>query len=376
MRRRSTNAALYLAVLPFYRDACMAELLRRSDGHVQLFAGSRHIDKTVTTGIDRSLYTPVRNIVIADRLLLQLGHWGRALEVENLIVDLNPRSLTAWMLLLARRLLSRRTLVWGHLHPRAGAGSSTARVRRLMRRIASGTILYGYDSVKHAVRELPAQQVWVAPNALYRAAELGTGRGDVPRYRVTYVGRLEASKKVDLLVRAFAASGLRNGCRLTVVGFGSELEALRSLSVSLGVGDSVDFTGELTEASALSRLYSESIVSVSPGYVGLSITQSLGFGVPMIIARDEPHAPEIELHRFGGVTFFRSDSVDELARALERTAADSSTVDRPALSARVVADYSAEAMAAGLLAALSARPQELNTDDHWPKGSEAADATL
>lgn len=41
-------------------------------------------------------------------------------------------------------------------------------------------------------------------------------------------------------------------------------------------------------------VYANALVSVSPGYVGLSLTQSLSFGVPMLIAIDEAHVPEID----------------------------------------------------------------------------------
>ena len=40
--------------------------------------------------------------------------------------------------------------------------------------------------------------------------------------------------------------------------------------------------------------YGRAFVSVSPGYVGLSIVQSLSFGVPMIYARADRHCPEID----------------------------------------------------------------------------------
>ena len=60
--------------------------------------------------------------------------------------------------------------------------------------------------------------------------------------------------------------------------------------------------------------YWDLTVSVSPGYVGLSITQSFGFGVPIIIGRDEPHAPEIECAIEGkNCAFFASDNPQDFA---------------------------------------------------------------
>jgi len=67
----------------------------------------------------------------------------------------------------------------------------------------------------------------------------------------------------------------------------------------------------------LRRIYAGAIASASPGYGGLSVIQSLGFGVPMLIARDEPHAPEIEAAiEDRNVVMFEGDRPDALAAAL------------------------------------------------------------
>jgi glycosyltransferase involved in cell wall biosynthesis len=61
------------------------------------------------------------------------------------------------------------------------------------------------------------------------------------------------------------------------------------------------------------------IASVAPRSVGLSIVQSLGFGVPMIASDAEPHGPEIEIEAaVPGVTaqFFVADSAASLAETL------------------------------------------------------------
>jgi hypothetical protein len=62
---------------------------------------------------------------------------------------------------------------------------------------------------------------------------------------------------------------------------------------------------------------------MSPGYVGLSITQSLSYGVPMIVARDEPHSPEIEAmrERFNAITV-ASDDAEALAGVMVEMASD------------------------------------------------------
>ncbi|TFD83903.1 glycosyltransferase [Cryobacterium lactosi] len=359
---------LYLAVLPFYRQKCIESLAETENLNVGLYAGSRHIDPTIRTGIDSSLYQLVTNTVIAGRGLIQTGHWGAALRAQTTILDLNPRSATAWVLLILRRVGRRRTLLWGHLHPRAGGESKTASLRRLMRRLAQGTVLYGYDSVLPARAELPNSPVWVAPNSLYRANEMGASSTNDSYSHVLYVGRLVADKKVEVLIRGFLQSELRkSGARLLIAGQGEELVRLQQLVTSLGGSkDEVSFLGQVAEVSELQALYAGAVCSVSPGYVGLSLTQSLGFGVPMAISRDEPHAPEIELARFGGVAFFDTDDPASLARTLDSFPRQGAGAERSALADSVRQAYSAEAMASGIKHALRNDDQRLGADG-WPR---------
>ncbi|MFD6855985.1 glycosyltransferase [Rhodococcus sp. NPDC060090] len=367
--RESTSGkyVLYLAVVPVYRDACVRELMVRHGEDITIFAGEQHLDRTVRTGLPVDIVQRVKNFGLAgDRVLLQVGNWRDAINAEVTVIDLNPRSLTAWIIAGLRRLVKRRTLAWGHLHPRSGPESRTAPLRVLLRKFTDGTILYGYDSVVPARAELPDIPVWVAPNSLYRARDIETR--DEDRRGILYVGRLEQAKNVHLLVDAFADSKLWcEGMFLQIVGFGSLEEEILRTATLRGIRDHVRFFGKVHDVSALGDIYAETLFSVSPGYVGLSLTQSLGFGVPVLYAQDAPHSPEIELQRFGGMESFTPVSVGGLAKemvAYTRKLA-ASPVDRERLSRQVRGTYSAEGMAQGIWDALTNKPSELGPDG-WP----------
>ncbi|WP_162242788.1 glycosyltransferase [Arthrobacter sp. Leaf141] len=206
----------------------------------------------------------------------------------------------------------------------------------------------------------------MAPNALYSVANLGPAETGSPKNSVIYVGRLVQEKKVDLLIRAFALAGMES-TRLKIVGQGEELESLRTLASRLGCAERVDFLGPIGEPQKLGDVYSDAICSVSPGYVGLSLTQSLGFGVPMLIADNEPHAPEVELERYGGVARFTEDDPGSLADLLRNVYAGVHKFPKPEeLAAPIKASYSAESMARGLLDSLRNQPQALDATG-WPE---------
>jgi glycosyltransferase involved in cell wall biosynthesis len=108
--------------------------------------------------------------------------------------------------------------------------------------------------------------------------------------RITYVGRLERYKNVDLLLRALARLLPRfPDAELAVVGQGADRARLERLAGELGVAARVRFTGFLDDASR-DRLLASSRVSacasVKEGW-GLTVIESSALGTPNV-ASDAP----------------------------------------------------------------------------------------
>lgn len=355
---------LFLAVLPAYRLECIQLVKERLGGSVKLFVSDAHLDPTVKTGIPKDYYQRVSMIrLFRNRVFVQLSSSLNVLTAGSVVVDLNPRSLTAWVVLLARRVLAKRTLVWGHIHPQAGAGARSAKLRLAMRKLAQGTISYTYSDRKKAIEDLPNSAVWVAPNSLYRKADMVPlpGTAESEKNEIIYVGRFVEAKKVSLLVQGFAIAARSNpSVRLRLIGGGHAEQSLQQLVSRLGISDRVFFDGWVDGVDSLRSSYSKAFCSVSPGFAGLGLTQSLGFGVPMIIADAEPHSPEIELAESGGVTWFKSDSPEALAAAIADAWIRRSHVPDVQVSEYTRSRYSAESMADGICHAL----QDSEHGDH------------
>jgi glycosyltransferase involved in cell wall biosynthesis len=264
--------------------------------------------------------TAVQNhFLFGRRLLWQSGMWSQVLRARVAILEFNPRIMSVWILLVARRALGRRSVLWGHAWPRAGRHSKTVWLRQVMGRLGNGMIVYTESQANELREWMPGVRVTAAPNALYPAAAMGAAFGDSPPTDFIYVGRLVPGKKPELLVDAFlrAADRLPNESRLIVVGDGPARAALEAIVKESGSSDRVTFTGHIADPGTLKALYAGSLASVSPGNAGLSITQSFSFGVPMIIARRERHGPEIEAARDGeNCVMFEEDNPAALADAL------------------------------------------------------------
>ena len=112
--------------------------------------------------------------------------------------------------------------------------------------------------------------------------------------RMLSVSRLEPNKRIDWIVRTLSdlekdipTLSHRADWRLDVVGEGSQLEGLRTLSHHLGLHKRVRFHGYITD-SALEELYDQAHLFLMPAIQGYGIPaiESLQRGTPVLLHRD------------------------------------------------------------------------------------------
>jgi glycosyltransferase involved in cell wall biosynthesis len=358
-RSRQLRLVLQQTALADYRVP-VVEAIRAHGVDLAVCCGRDYFDPTVT--ITSEIAGPLvlcDNLFFARRRLAwQRGAVLCVVRADRAIIEANPRLLSNWAILLLRRMLGKPTVIWGHPWPRAGEGTRSDAVRHQMRRLATTILVYTETGREQLASRMPGKRILAAPNALYPRSETGDAPRDTSPAHFVYVGRLVASKKPLLLIDAFLRAierGLDEDCRLIVVGDGPEMVAARSLAQSSQAAGRVELRGRVAPGS-VRGFYERAIASVSPGYVGLSITQSLSYGVPMIFARDEPHAPEIEAARVGfNAVEVPSDDSEALADALISVARDRDRWGRArvAIAADCAARYSLDVMVARLLEAAS-----------------------
>jgi glycosyltransferase involved in cell wall biosynthesis len=137
---------------------------------------------------------------------------------------------------------------------------------------------------------------------------------------VLSVGRLEANKRVDLIVRALAHTD--RGVRLVVVGEGPLREPLERVAAEAGVADRVTWTGAIDER-ALVDLYAGALAVVFPpfdedyGYVTL---EAFLARKPVITTTDAGGPLEFVEHAVNG--FVTEPAPEAIGAAIARLAAD------------------------------------------------------
>jgi glycosyltransferase involved in cell wall biosynthesis len=151
-----------------------------------------------------------------------------------------------------------------------------------------------------------------------RPAALGTRFGLGSDERVLlFLSRVHPKKGLDILLPAFRK--LRDKHRVTLVVAGSDrgsghLEAMRSLSMELGVDDSVRFIGEVAGEDKLDLIQSADAFALISHSEGLPVAavEALGAGLPSVIS-SECNLPEVDTYRAGWVV---APNVDAAAAAL------------------------------------------------------------
>lgn len=357
---RGNVVALAQTSIGDYRQEVMDLLCQRWGARFLVYAGDEYFDSSLKTGVDlgNALKRVDNRFLAGRRLLWQRGVVIPLVRAQVAIVEFNPRIISTWVVLLLRRFLKRRTVLWGHAWARKGRESPSEGVRKMMRRLASLTLVYTESQGRELGEVDGPERVLVAPNALYRQSTMGPVEG-TNQSEILCVGRLIAAKKPCLLLEAFSLAvslGLAPDCKLVFIGAGPEEDSLRELLAEKTdrVRERVRLVGHVP-STAVARYFANAILSVSPGYVGLSITQSLSFGVPVIVARDEPHAPEVEAVREGfNAVFTPSNDAPALARLMVDMAERREfwLERRHEIANDCAARYSVEAMAAGFEAAV------------------------
>jgi len=190
-------------VIPSYRLKVFDKIRSEVGDDFLLYGGDFFFDKTITTSIQSKLHKKLNNYyLLGRRFLWQTGHWNEVFKDNVLVLSLNPRVISHWIILLLRSLSRKRTILWGHAWPRAGHNSKSDNLRHLMRHLASEIIVYTEQQRRELQEKMPHKKITAAPNAVLYSHEMSS-ETDNKVNDVIYVGRLIEDKKPLLLYRGF-----------------------------------------------------------------------------------------------------------------------------------------------------------------------------
>lgn len=157
-------------------------------------------------------------------------------------------------------------------------------VRLFAVRRSHSAIFYCYQhSLEVAAHGIEPQKLYVAPNTV--SVDVGVELASpTDRDSFLFVGSFTARKGLDRLVKLFARAlgELPERVKLVLVGDGPEGPKLRALVDVLGISDRVVMPGRSNDFTELASYYKRAFAAISLNQAGLSVLQSMGFGIPFM----------------------------------------------------------------------------------------------
>lgn len=237
----------------------------------------------------------------------------RALSPDVVIAMFDIRWVTTFPLLNKN---SRFQFLWWGLD--TGKSLIATKVKVLIARLGFPIIFYNvFNKNKMSKMGLGSSPLYVANNTFDVGKRYPSFKYPV-KNKVLFVGSFDKRKQNDILLQSFnnILPKIPESVMLTFVGDGDQKDSTCLYAKRLGLTDRVSFLGRINEPEALLDLYKESIVTVSFGQAGLSILQSLGFGVPYITKKNAISGGEISNITHGETGYFCDDSLDSLENYL------------------------------------------------------------
>ncbi len=288
------RVGLQQRVLPTYRVPFFDRLAEACEGGLSVFAGIPRPDEAILTTdqLGHAHFVGARNVHIlrgSFYLCAQLGieEWLYQWDPGILILEANPRYVGSGRAIRWMHTRGRPVIGWGlGAPPILGFGTA-------LRRNARRTFLSRFDAIL-AYSTVGAQQykeagfakerIFVAPNAVSsRPGPLPERplRSEGPA-KVLFVGRLQARKRVDLLLKACAELDIQP--ELYIVGNGPARSDLEHMAKR--VFPQAQFLGA-KQGAELESLFDQVDLFVLPGTGGLAVQQAMAHGLPVIVAEGD-----------------------------------------------------------------------------------------
>ena len=348
MAKINIRLAVQQRVLPAYRVPFFDALAQECSQGLSLFAGQPARNESI-----ENIAFPVvanfqktRNIhLLGGKLYLcwQLGiiNWLEQIQPGALIMEANPRYLSSYFAIQWMKNRHLPVIGWGLGSPRMRGALAGLRGKIRNQFISHFDALITYSQLgakEYQALGFPVQKIFVASNAVAaRPTSPPPQRMQnhfAERPVVLFVGRLQARKKVDNLIRACAALPAELQPILQVVGDGPQRAALEALAGQ--IYPAASFTGAL-HGRALDQQFTRADLFVLPGSGGLAVQQAMAFALPIIVGQAD--GTQLDLVRAENGWRLESGGVDVLILIMKNILSDVPRLRRMGLASyRIVHD--------------------------------------
>lgn len=281
-------------VLPRYRVAFFDTLAEACEEGLSVYAGLPRKQEAIPPAqtLNKADFHQGRNLhLLGSSLYLcwqfDLMHWLRTQEPDVLIMEANPRYIASPGVIGWMHARGRPVLGWGLGAPDLPGPLGNVRMQWRKQFVTSFDVLIAYSergAREYARLGFPEERIVVAANAVSPPPVEQPARSPLKGRPIgmIFVGRLQARKRVDLLLRACAQ--LDPPPRLTIIGEGPERAKLETLAAD--VFPQAQFLGAQF-GDPLQAALAQADLFVLPGTGGLAVQQAMAAGLPVIVAEGD-----------------------------------------------------------------------------------------
>jgi glycosyltransferase involved in cell wall biosynthesis len=326
MKKYSGRLALQQRVLPSYRVPFFDLLAQSCEGGMSLFAGMPQPMEMIASGKPQiAKYHEAKNIHLfsgAFYLCYQQGfiNWLEEWNPDSLIVEANPRyqstaSAAKWM-----HARGRKVIGWGLGSPPLSGPLAGFRQKGRLSFLGQFDALLTYSqrgAEEYAELGFPREKIFVAHNSVSSAPNQKPEPRPliVNRPTIIFVGRLQARKRIDSLLRACAE--IVSKPRLIIIGDGPERTVLESQAKE--VYPAAEFIGS-KHGAELKLYFVEADLFVLPGTGGLAVQEAMSYGLPVIVAKGD--GTQDDLVREGNGWQINPDDYGALVSTMQNALSD------------------------------------------------------
>lgn len=322
------RVGLQQRMVPIYRAPFFDYLAQIFTNGLSVFAGKPRPSESATLAeaLQHAQFTKANNIHLFNGrfylcwqvgLLRWLGEW----DPDVLVMEANPRYLHSRAAVRWMRERHRPVVGWGLGTGGVLSGKMEQAVWHAFLSQFDAIISYsqtGADQYQSAGIE--PERIFIAPNAVQPAPRDMVRRPDGFHSSgavICYVGRLQARKRVDRLIKACAAVHASTPLQLWIIGDGPEYSSLINLAKE--ILPTTQFFGAV-HGEGVGELLKKADLFVLPGTGGLAVQEAMSYALPVIVGEADGTQSNLVQDRNGWL--LPDDSVESLAQVIIAALAD------------------------------------------------------
>ena len=170
-----------------------------------------------------------------------------------------------------------------------------------------------YPIKKYEELGIPAKQMFEAPNTVAVAPV----REEVTKDSILFIGTLYKQKGIQILLDAYKElRGKYNLPVLNIVGKGPDGDSIKAWIEDNNMSDIIKMCGAIYDIDEKAKYFARALACVSPKQAGLTVLESMGYGVPFITEKNAITGGEIfNIHN--GTDGVLMDDANDLADVIK-----------------------------------------------------------